>query len=401
MEPNQLPSNDQKALRIAWLIKGNDAGGVAQTIRGLMSAVRIHNIEPVAISLRDGPMVETLRSIKLPVRVLPLDSPPTLHGNLLIRAGIYSEIRRRVRALVPPVLQAVRQEKADAVHVLRQNLCPIAGAVARQMGLPCFWEMTSAMSKYPLNINRRIVQRQLQRDNVTVLANSRYSAQSLGDHPVKPILLYPGADPDRFNPDRVRPVSRVELDIPEDALVLGMLARLNADKGQSLVLQAMASLVPEFKQLHLLLAGHWVDDSYVLKLRLLAESLRVTNRLHILKNLPDPERYFGVMDLPISALPTPEAFGLSIVEAMMMDRPVLVHALGGPAEIVIDGVTGWHVNKPTVEAFRAGIKRALADRPRWPQMGATARQLAMDQFNLHRQAAEYAAIVRQKINGEK
>ena len=394
-----MPSENQKTLRIAWLIKGNDAGGVVQTVRGLMSSMRAYQIEPVALSLRDGPMVETLRSINLPVRVLPLDPPPTLQGNLLSRVRIYSEIRRNIRGLIPPVLQAVRQEHADAVHVLRLNLCPVAGGAAREAGIPCFWEMTSALGKYPLHLNRRIIQRQLKRDGVTVLANSRYSIQSLGEHPVKPILLYPGADSERFNPERVKPVSRSELGIPEDALVLGILARLNADKGQGMVLQAMASLLGEFSKLHLLLAGHWVDDTYVVRLRSLAESLHVADRLHILRNVPDPERYFGAMDLPVSALPTPEAFGLSIVEAMMMGKPVLVHALGGPAETVIDGVTGWQVHQPSVAAYANGIRRAMADHPRWPQMGAAARERALEYFSLKRQAAEYAAIVRQKIGG--
>jgi glycosyltransferase involved in cell wall biosynthesis len=392
-----LSLTDQKALRIAWLVKGNDAGGVTQAVRGLMEAVRPHHIAPSAISLRGGPMVEMLQSINVPVQILPLDDPPTLRGNLFSRAKMFTKIHKHIRMLVPEVLQAVREEHVDAIHVLRPNLCPVAGAVAKQAEIPCFWEMINALGKYPLNINRRMIQNQLLRDKVTVLANSRYSAESLGDHPVKPILLYLGADPDRFNPDRIKPVTRASLGIPEDALVLGIIARLNDDKGQNLILQTMASLIPEFDKLHLLLAGRWFDDSFVRKLHSMARALRVADRMHMLQNVPDPERYYGAIDLPINPRPDAEPFGLSVVEAMMMGKPVLVHALGGPAETVIDGVTGWHVHKPTVTAFRAGIQRALADRPRWPEMGAAARKHALEHFNLKRQAGEYAAIVRNKI----
>jgi glycosyltransferase involved in cell wall biosynthesis len=55
------------------------------------------------------------------------------------------------------------------------------------------------------------------------------------------------------------------------------------------------------------------------------------------------------------------------------------------------------VKEPTVEAFKAGILRALADRPRWVEMGAAARARALEHFNLGGQAALYAKIVEDRL----
>ncbi len=82
----------------------------------------------------------------------------------------------------------------------------------------------------------------------------------------------------------------------------------------------------------------------------------------------------------------------------MMERPVLVHALGGPAETVIDGETGWHMSHPTVECYSQGIRRALQDRPKWRQMGERARQHALSQFSLKRQADRYMEIVEGRLD---
>jgi glycosyltransferase involved in cell wall biosynthesis len=159
----------------------------------------------------------------------------------------------------------------------------------------------------------------------------------------------------------------------------------------------MAKLPEEYSNAHLLLLGGPADGEFAGELRSLATQLGIASRLHLLGNVPDPERYYGAIDIAINAYLGAESFGLSVVEAMMMGKPVLVHALGGPAETVIDGVTGWHVHEPTVEGFRQGLLRAFGDREKWPGMGAAARERALEHFTLSRQAQQYVKIVRQRL----
>jgi glycosyltransferase involved in cell wall biosynthesis len=110
-----------------------------------------------------------------------------------------------------------------------------------------------------------------------------------------------------------------------------------------------------------------------------------------------PERYYGVIDVAVNAYRGAESFGLSVVEAMLCGKPVLAHALGGPAETVLDGVTGWHIREPTVEALRGGVIRALADRSRWATLGAAGRSRAMSEYTLEKQASFYARFAREVV----
>ncbi len=388
-------------LSVVWLIAGDEDGGVAQAVRGLTVAVRSLVIEPVVISLRKGAFSESMRAAGFDVRVLGVAPLPVLRGGLASKMQLQLQVRRLTAGIRPRLASALRELEVQAVHVLWPNLMPLAAMAAHDVGIPCFWEMPNIMGNYPFGINRRMTQHALRKWNVTALANSRYTAATLGEHPVKPIVMYLGADEQRFDPDRVDAIKRTEIGIPAAAITLGIFARVKPAKGQARILEAMAQLPTAYTNTHLLLLGGPIEGEFADELRASAKSLSIAERLHLIGSVSDPERYYEAIDVAINARIDPEPFGLSVVEAMMMGKPVLVHALGGPAETVLDGQTGWHVHEPTVEGFKAGLLRALGEREKWAAMGAAGRQRALEQFSLSRQAKQYVDIVRQRLGNRR
>ncbi len=394
-----MAAGDNNGTRIAWLIAGDEIAGVAQAVRGLTEAVRPLGIEPIIIAFHEGSFCDTMRSLGFAIHVMNVEPLPALFGGLSNRVRLQLRIHRSSAAIRPRLAATLRRLDVKGVHAVWRNLMPLAAMAAWDAGIVCFWEMSNIMGHYPFAINRRMTQHTLQKWNVTALANSSYTAATLGDRPVKPIVMYLGADEKRFDPKRADFVTRADIGIPADAIILGIFARIKPPKGQAQLLEAMTQLPAAYCNTHLLLLGGPTEGGFADELRALAARLRAGDRLHIVGSVPDPERYYGIVDLAINARIDPEPFGLSVVEAMMMGKPVLVHALGGPAETVIDGVTGWHVHEPTVEGFKAGLLRALADREKWPAMGAAARARALEHFSLSRQARQYVEIVRKRLSG--
>ena len=71
-----------------------------------------------------------------------------------------------------------------------------------------------------------------------------------------------------------------------------------------------------------------------------------------------------------------EGLPLAIVEAMLCGRPVLCTDVGGNAEIVEDGVSGYIAHAAHGRQLALTLSRALQDRERWPAMGRAAAERA-------------------------
>jgi glycosyltransferase involved in cell wall biosynthesis len=383
---------------IAWLIDGDEAYGVRQAIRQLTASVQENGWKTPLISLHEGSFARECRDRGYEVYALDVGLSPRLHGGMLAKPKELWTLERFQQRVIPLISGTLRDMGADAIHVLWPHMIQLAGASARRCGLPAFWEMPNIVgSRYFLGWNRWLYQVACWRNKITPLANSEATARTLGDWPVQAIVLYLGVDSSRFSLASVASVTREQLDIPNDAIVFGIIARLVPKKGQEWVLRSLLSLGEQGRSIHLLLLGGTEDDAYVRNLGLIAKRENASDRLHILGNVSSPERYYPLIDIAINGRIDLEPFGLSVIEAMMMERPVLVHAFGGPAETVIDGETGWHVNETTTVAMAAAMKRVLADRDNWATMGKFARQHAIENFSKECQAANYMKIVTDRL----
>jgi len=69
----------------------------------------------------------------------------------------------------------------------------------------------------------------------------------------------------------------------------------------------------------------------------------------------------------------PEPFGLGVIEAMSVARPIVASNIGGPAELFSDGVEGRLVPPSDPDALASAVTELLADESRLTQMGEAAR----------------------------
>lgn len=168
-----------------------------------------------------------------------------------------------------------------------------------------------------------------------------------------------GVDPARFGAAARlrRDEVRAELSLPQDALVIGMVGRLVAEKGVREFLAAAEMVAAEFPQAHFLLVGERlesdhadpVDDALAhakstLGARLVLAGMR--------KDIPD---LMGAMD--VFCLPSyREGMPRTIIEAMMSGLPVVATDIRGSREEVVANETGLLV--PTRDA--ASLAEAFA-----------------------------------------
>lgn len=209
------------------------------------------------------------------------------------------------------------------------------------------------------------------------LTVSRYSASLLGAPPERTRVIYGGADPERFAPD-----PRAARD---GVLFVG---RLTPHKGVDRLILAL----PPGAALRV--AGSTGHDprpperNYPDLLRHLAAGRPVEFLGPVADPvLPDLYRSAAVLAMPSvertcygRRVAVSELFGLAAVEAMASATPVVASRIGGLAEVVVDGETGFLVEPGDVEALRDRLALVLSDRPLAARLGANARELAIERF---------------------
>ncbi|MCZ7438487.1 glycosyltransferase [Micromonospora sp. WMMC241] len=112
-------------------------------------------------------------------------------------------------------------------------------------------------------------------------------------------------------------------------------------------------------------AGLLETDPYALRLRALAQSLGVADRVRLVGAVPREEmaRWYRSADVLVAA-PWYEPFGLTPLEAMACGVPVIGTAVGGLTDTVVPGRTGDLVPAREPAALGAAIRGLLGDRIR-------------------------------------
>jgi len=385
---------------IAWIIRGDESYGVRQGTLSLLRGLRALGWSTLVVALRRGDTASACERMGCATHYLEHDLTSRPEGGTLGKAVHFVAHQRETRNASKSVSALLRPMNPDGVNFCWPDLVTLAGQVAKSLRAPCFWHMPTVIRDgrfLGVPVVSLFYQWQCRRYGILPLANSRAVAATLGDLWVKPVVLHLGVDVHRFDPGHVKALHRGQLGIPSGATVLGIFARLCPFKGQDRVFQSVLATRGMEPGLHLLLLGGPCDAPFAQSIRQAAAAADASHILHFAGEVQEPERYYGAVDLPVNACVAAEPFGLSVVEAMMMGKPVLVHALGGPAETVIDGVTGWHVPDASVEALARGIRRALDDRPRWPTMGTQARKHAIENYSTDAYCSRYVQIVERTL----
>jgi glycosyltransferase involved in cell wall biosynthesis len=134
--------------------------------------------------------------------------------------------------------------------------------------------------------------------------------------------------------------ARQKFNLPADRVLLGCAARLHPHKRLDMAIR----LLPDQPSWHLALAGQGADET---RLRRLADELKVSDRLHLLGEIPPSRMAEFLACLDVFVFPTQaETFGLAAVEAanagvpsVVTDLPVLREVLsyeGRPTALFVD-----------------------------------------------------------------
>lgn len=139
-------------------------------------------------------------------------------------------------------------------------------------------------------------------------------------------------------------------------LVISLIGRISAIKGQSLLLDSFAECVKKNTNIHLVFIGSYVQgkSEYYDELVANIEKYRMKDKVTILDFKEDIWPFYDASDIIVVPSTEPESFGLVATEGMLSKKPVIVSEIGALKEIVINDESGLY--------FKANDKRELSEK---------------------------------------
>ena len=209
-----------------------------------------------------------------------------------------------------------------------------------------------------------------------------------------------GIDLDEFDPARVSPDRRAalrkELGIAQDAVVVGTVCRLVAEKGVRELLQAADALASE--QVRFLVVGpDEPDKPDAIREDELARAAAAGVVFTGLRE--DVRDLYAAMDVFVLAS-WREGLPGSAIEALAMGKPLVLTDIRGSLEVARDGVEALVVPPRDAGRLTEAIRRLVADPELRSRLGAAARARAVERFD-RRKALDLIVAEYRRLLGRK
>ena len=240
----------------------------------------------------------------------------------------------------------------------------------------------------PPTLPAALVRGLLSRRSALLLGNSRYTIEgfAVGRRArARARWVHSPVDTRRFAPDRVdRAAARGLLGLPADVPVIGVIGQLTPWKAQDDALRIARLVRARHPDLRLLVVGEsrftsaatrYDNRQFEDRLRSLADDLDLGGAVQFLGNRDDVAEVLRALDVLL--VPSwEEPFGRVVAEGMAMGAAVVATSVGGPAEVITDGVDGRLVPPRQPELWAEVVGDLLAEPATRARMGAAARRRA-------------------------
>jgi len=220
------------------------------------------------------------------------------------------------------------------------------------------------------------------------------------------LLKYLGRDidTDKFNPKRFSKGfilnKKRELGIGPDKKVIGIVARLVAEKGYLDLFTAFKSVIAKFPNAVLMIVGQEEPEKKnAIKIGIV-KNYGIENNTIFLGERTNAEELYSLMD--IFVLPSHrEGLGAAILEASAMEKPAIATNTGGCPEAISNGKTGLLVPLKNPEKLSQAIIYLLSNQKKAKKMGILGRQKILKEFNekliFDRLETEYQRLIKEKL----
>ena len=337
----------------------NYLGGIETTLVGWFKYADVSRCTPRLQVFRERRGLHE-RSVKF-LEAAGIECEMLPWGHIRNLPGAVYHLWRRVRKASNPVLQS---------HDTRSDL--VAIIVSWLTGAPL---VISNHAWHPAEFKRKVLEkiraRLMHAADLVISVSHNTHAETLerGVPSAKCMAMYSGIDLESYSDPPTRTQARKMLDLEDDTLVVGNIARLWPEKEQAALIEAAGLLTHKYPQLRFLIVG---DGPLRHSLLTQIHNANLDKIVLMPGYFDDFVSVLAGLDFfafPSSAEGTP----MVIYSAMAMGVPIIASPVSGVGEILDDGESGLFVPAADVGALCTAIEKLIEDPNLAARLGEQAR----------------------------
>jgi glycosyltransferase involved in cell wall biosynthesis len=360
---------------------GNLRWGGQKSLFHLVTCLDRNKFHPVVLLPSDEDFTEALRLRQIDVIIEEL--PPI---------GFFS-IFKTILAF-RNMLKIINHYDIDLIHTDGPRNTFYAGFAAKLKNLPLVWHIRSSdKDRYDALLVPLCTK-------IILVANALRNRFSGTRNDKKFTTIYNGVDLSEFDESTSPPPNiRSEYHMEANEILIGSFARIETMKGQRHLIEASAQLknTCPFK---LFLYGEILDQSYYQACAETVQKLGLQEYVVFGGHQKDVFSIMKKMDFVVLNS-FGEAFPRSVIEAMAAAKPMIVTDVGGSAEAVEEGVSGFVVTPGDTEMLANRMIKLGKDKGLRLKFGEAARRQVEELFtieeNVRKTEQIYQALLGDKI----
>ena len=342
-------------LHVLQIVGNAIVGGMETSVERLVERLPRERFDVTVLCPFESPFTDRLRTLGADVVMATITDEPSWHAIQI--AG----------ALVHSTAVDVIQSHLPNAHVL-------AGIVGSLTGKPVLATIHGRqLSPLDLEVHR------LAGSHLAVVCRHSYlHALGCGVAPGRLHLVPNGVDTTAFAPGRPRFGPLRKTFGIADAPVVGFVGRLSWEKGPDVFLRTALTVHATRPDAHFIVVG---EGPMRAQLASFIDRYKLAGCTHLLGAQTDMPAVLAETDVIVSSSRS-EAMPLAVLEAMAAGLPVVACKVGGVADLVQHGITGWLANGDDHEGLASRVLDLLDCAALRRTAGAAARDRAVNSFDI-------------------
>jgi glycosyltransferase involved in cell wall biosynthesis len=385
--------------RVLYVNNGADIYGASRCLIRLLQALDRTRYIPLVLLPEDGPLRQRLEALGVEVVYHPRLS--------VITRRVFRSWRILIFFLEFPasvlfLWRLIRRRKIDLVHT-NTGVMVSPGLAAKLAGVPHVWHIRDWFQEFR-QIWKPYSSYILWSSDAVIAISQAVASQFRDDSKIS--VVYDGCSLEEFQTGDAEAGQnfRRRFGLGTD-FVAGCVGRIKLRrKGQEVLVQAAAILKARGLRLKVVIVGaaYPGNENSLQSLKDLIRESSLQDDIILTGELDDVKPAYAAMNVLVLPSAQPEPLGDVMMEAMAMGIPVIATNIGGPPEVVQDGITGFLVPPADPKALADKIELLMNDPKLSERLGQAGPNRVMERFStgemIHKIEALYDKGMRQPAN---